>query len=1056
MIKNAKFYFPDGSTFVSDIIKESYQSHEILHNKLMSADGSCSFKIPYNTEIANNFKTQINLDKVKVEIKDERNQNIHTFYVKDSLSFEKTQKNQPISIQAISPSFFLNEDLPRTVVMLSKTVEAIIKNLLKEINYKGRISIPIYNTLPYFVAEEGDSVKSVINELLFEYGYVGFFDKDGNFTARDLYDIPEDTKMITEYLDGKSLREKIKIDVTEHEADFVSANYNKVEMVTDVLLFSDTQNADENNKCKIEIKSGYYMFESDDEKNTRLKTSYTNEKVNLLTYDSTLGDVLYASRIVPNVKFDDGIDYKISRFDEDGNDLVNQASLVAYNRGGSTAYCRQLEIYGDAFVATSYDSVVSSKGKKEKQFDLKYIYDKNTASTFATNVANWYRWSNFKLTVKTHNDYELGTFLKVFDYGIGTYYGRIISKKRTLKTSSIEYEIETINDFIPAQIDKSSSHINSTNGSGAVGVAGIDGAKGEAGDATLVYLERDSLVLGIDGDGYTVPYTYEIPIHIVANNQEMPCRIGQVTGVPMGMSVKPRYEKASNAQRLIITMDGSQGIKESGSITIPIIYKEVETGYRLSRHAPFYNVFHNSKRNLPYGTWKYKVPEKITTYQLSVDWTVARAGIYRGAKNTISGFLVDGNTPVYFGDYFTWTNSKSAFWSSPYTSEDVLGKTDEELAEWNKNFKGYWCIFKPATVYKWNGVKWVEDKSNEHNSTAFTDIMATCTNVLNANTSTVDEFLNNLVANTAFIKKLLATEAFITNLFASRILLTTGGSIEGCYSEDANGNPTSGFKLSADGKLKCVNGVFKGQIDATSGWFSGNIDSGPLHLQATPAGELSLQMSGSEWGYDLYTKLMRADILPGTYKLNNGSMLCGRRTPDNANFSYKYWTTSQGFDTSYRHTHIYFGYHVPFYVLLVPYWQNHYYHDHDDYRVWGTITTEHFQVFINGESWGEFTKNTIDRHTSHSSSRDDENKHYGTRSEESYDSGDKSGYEYYCNYGTNFNAYMPRTNIVFGADTYTFKLTNLPNFALAPSTAATGTVYGHQGADGHSYLCYKP
>ena len=1056
MISKVKFYFPDGSTAEADIIKESYQSHEVLHNKLMSADGSCSFKIPFDVEIANNFKSQINADKVKVEIKDEKGKNINTYYVKDSLTFEKTQKNQPIAIQAISPTFFLNEDLPRSVVMLSKTVETIVKNLLREIKFKGKVSVPIYNTLPYFVAQEGDSLKSVLNELLFEYGFVGYFDKDGNFTVKELFDLPEDLRMITDYLDGKSLREKIKITANQHEADFVSANYNKVEMVTDVLLFSDTQNGDANNKCKIEVKSGYYLFESDDEKKIRETTSYNHEKVNLLNYDCTLGDVLYASRIQEHITFDDGITYKISRFDEDGNDLINQASLVAYNSGSTTGYCRELEIYGDAFVATSYDSVVSSKGTKEKSFDLKYIYDKETASTFATNVANWYRWSNFKITVKTQNDYDLGTYLRVTDYGIGTYYGRIVSKKQTLKNNCIEYEIETVSDFEPATIDKANSTINTTNGSASVGVAGADGMKGEAGEPTLVYLEKDSLVLGIDGDGYTVPYSYEIPVHIVENGQEMPCKIGTVTGIPQGMTVKPRYDYASNAQKVIVTMDGSQGIKESGTITIPIIYKEVEKGYLISRHAPFYNVFYNSKRNLRYATWKYKKPEKTSTYVLSVDWTVARAGIYRGARDSISGFLVDGNVPVYFGDYFTWTGAKSAFWSSPYTSENVLAMTDEELAEWNRTFEGQWCIFKPATVYKWNGVKWVEDKSNEHNSTAFSDIMATCTNVLKSNTSTVDEFFNNIVANTAFVKKLLATEAFITNLFAKKIQLTSGGSIQGNYTEDARGNPTSGFKLSSDGKLKCVGGIFKGQIEATSGWFTGNIDSGCLHLNSTPAGTLAIEMSGSEWGYELYQKLLNADILPATYKLNKGSVLCGREVPDNANFSFKYWTTSQAFDTSYTHTHIHFGYHIPIYVLLIPYWQNHYYHDHTTYRVWGTITTEHFEVFINGQSWGEYTKNTISRSTSSSSSRYDENRHYGTRSEERYDSGDKSGYNYYCNYSTNYNAYMPRTRITFGDDTYTFKLTNLPNFSLVPSTASSGTIYGHTGSDGHYYLCYKP
>ena len=111
---------------------------------------------------------------------------------------------------------------------------------------------------------------------------------------------------------------------------------------------------------------------------------------------------------------------------------------------------------------------------------------------------------------------------------------------------------------------------------------------------------------------------------------------------------------------------------------------------------------------------------------------------------------------------------------------------------------------------------------------------------------------------------------------------------------------------------------------------------------------------------------------------------------------------------------------------------------------------------MNDQSWGIFTKNTIDRHTSSSFHRHDENRHYGTHPDENFDSGDVEGYRHYMDYETNYNERMAKTNLVFGAETYTFKLTNLPNFNIVPSTAASGTVYGHKGEDGHYYLCVKP
>lgn len=726
-ISKAKFYFPNGEEKESEIIKDSYNFQEIFHNGLKAADGSCSFKIPFNVEISNLFQSEINLGKVKIEIKDKDGSNINTYYCKDTLQIEKTQKNQPISIQAISPSFFIDETLKRTVVILGKTVAEIIKELLKEIDFVDVRTIPIYNRLNYFNANEGDKVKDIITELLFEYGYVSYFDSDGFFNARSLFDeMPEDTELITQVFDGTNLRDKVIIKVKTHEADYVAASYNKVEYFTNTLIFSDTQNADKNNKCKTEIKPYYCIFESTEEKDERLKNN-TGWKENYCEYDSTKGKVLYVSGITPDVYFDKGIEYSISRFDKDGNDLIDKCCLKAYNGTSETLYCRKLDIYGNAWIATELNTVVSSKGTKQKEFDLKYIQNKQDAENFVLNVANYYRFSNFEITAKSYVDYDLGSYVKITDYGIGTYYGRITQKKRTLKNDCIEYLIETISDYIPAKIEKTKNTRNGINAATAIkGDKGEKGDPGQDGSSLFVYLEQSSAVFNVDDIGKVEEAEVEIPIHVICDGVELPFKIGPIEKID-GLTIEEYINEESHGIRIRTTKDY---LLENGSFDIPIIYTEVTHAYIYGDHSKNYAI---GIRNGGIGFGSFTLDEtSITDYNLVFTYSTARLALYRGVKNKIDGFLKpDTDFNLHRGDWFTWTGDD--------TSE---------------TYNGVKVTFMTAKVYKWNGSYWEEDSNPEHQMAAFSDVLSVADQKLELNNEYIKDLLKRLATNNAFLDRL--------------------------------------------------------------------------------------------------------------------------------------------------------------------------------------------------------------------------------------------------------------------------------------------------------------
>lgn len=1083
-ISKAKFYFPNGEEKESEIIKDSYNFQEIFHNGLKAADGSCSFKIPFNVEISNLFQSEINLGKVKIEIRDKDGININTYYCKDTLQIEKTQKNQPISIQAISPSFFIDETLKRTVVMLGKTVAEIIKALLKEIEFVDVRTIPVYTKLTYFVANEGEKVKDIITELLFEYGYVSYFDCDGFFNARPIYEeLPENTDQITQSFDGTNLREKVIIKAKAHEADYVSASYNTVEYFRNTLIFSDTQNADDNNKCTIEIKPYYCIFESTEEKDERLKNN-SGWKENYCEYDSTKGKVLYVSGISPDVYFDRGIEYNISRFDSEGNDLVDKCCLKAYNGTGASKFCRKFDIYGDAWIATEINTVISSTGTKVKEFDLKYIQNKQDAENFALNVANYYRFSNFEITAKSYVDYDLGSYVKITDYGIGTYYGRIIQKKRTLKNDCIEYLIETITDYTPAEIEKTKSKRNGTNA--AIAIKGDKGEKGDPGTdgaSLFVYAEQSTAVFNVDDIGQVEEAEVEIPIHVICDGVEMPFKIGPLDQ-PAGMSVEEYQNEESHGIRLHTTKDY---LLENGTLDIPIIYTEVTHAYIYGDHSKNIALGINGT-GFGYGSFSFD-ETSITDYNLVFTYSTARLAIYRGAKNTIDGFLApDTEFNLHRGDWFTWTGEET---SETYNKHEVK--------------------FETAKVYKWNGVCWEEDSNSEHQIVAisdvlsvaeanltqnnqliatllsrlsnnetwkklesklaenndfikllnsnveFTDLLATnealikklianqafinslvsnesFTDLLSANTAFIQDltanaaFVNQLVANDSFVKELTASTsfidylvtqtAFINAIFARNITLSFGGWIQ---SEGFDGN-TTGFRLNGNGTFECVNGKFNGAID-----------SGPLKLNRSSAGNYTLSRgSGTELS-DIYNTLLENGIFDGEF--NVSGIFNGANTT-----KIRFYATTTTKSKSY-------AYVTNIGSVYTRKWQlgdmsgTSRYRD-VTYDLYTETITNYKYIFVsdNGQIEGTRVKNSVGISRSMTYSQE----YLDTYFEKGWKSLPYPEIAGPVNEYDNSNGITNGdTSLTFGEDTMTFKLLNLPNRKL--STLPVGCVYQENG-----------
>lgn len=421
-----RFEFKNG-ILERDFITDSFEITEVYFKNLEPADNTAKLKIPFDTEIANKLKAF--KEDIRVRIVNDDNSYLFTGYLRNDFSFTKTQRNEPIQIEIVSPSFLLDKDLKEPITEFKKTVDEIIKKLLKKAGVTNIPDTGINNILSVFIAKDGDNIKEIITNLCFEFGYVFNFDNDGLFRVYPLFNIPE-TQNITQTFDGTNILQSVTMNKKEQEADNIHAEWSRIDYKERTLIFSDTQNATDIDKCNIKISPNSFVFDTEE---------------NYIKYDSTLGEIFCVKKITStDIIADSGIDYSVTN-------LGKKGLFTAKNNTGLEKLIRKFDVYGDAYIKTSSNITKSSKGYKIKKYELFYLNTKQETENLVQKIQNYYEYADFTLSLKSKTDYALGSFVKVFENGIGTIYARIIEKKKQYK-SSFDYKLDAISEYTPAEI----------------------------------------------------------------------------------------------------------------------------------------------------------------------------------------------------------------------------------------------------------------------------------------------------------------------------------------------------------------------------------------------------------------------------------------------------------------------------------------------------------------------------------------------------------------------------------------------------------------------------
>lgn len=425
-----KFTFSDNSTITSDYITTSYTKTENCHNKLRPVDNSCSLDVLFSTALANKLKLDGD-NNIKAEVRDGNNNLLFTGYLRKTFNFTKTQKNQPIKIEIVSPGFLLDKKIQTRRVFIGQTVATIVHEL-GLLAGQNITAATITNVVDIAVFNEGESIYDSIAQILFEHGYSFTYDKAGIFSIFQLFNVPSFPP--STILDGSDCLNAISITRNERSYDGASARWGKVEQKSDVLYRDDETQEIANN--------GYYKGNEDN-----------TDGLHYLEYDSSYGEVIQAI----SAEVSTTTNPSSASVQKTFQNLGNRASFILKNVNGNIITLSSLVVTGSAYIKTSDNISKTSSSDRLYEFELKYIHDKATADAIVKNVAEYYRWSQYTIILQSKANVSVGNYIQVSDSGIGTYTGRIIKKTWNGRSKVYSYTVETVTDYSPATVQSENS-----------------------------------------------------------------------------------------------------------------------------------------------------------------------------------------------------------------------------------------------------------------------------------------------------------------------------------------------------------------------------------------------------------------------------------------------------------------------------------------------------------------------------------------------------------------------------------------------------------------------
>lgn len=353
----------------------------------------------------------------------------------------------------------------------------------------------ITSTVPYLVVLPDDKTTyaQVLSDLLFEYGYVYYFNPDGTMSI-----IPSVNTGTVTYsttfdvsLTGGNARGEILATKRPERYDDIRVKYDEVELRSNLVIFEDTSGATGSQSCNIELAAtgdpdglDYYPKNSG---TVEVFSEYQSpEGYTIKAAYGALLDAEYESGIVESTPF---------------TNYYRRGSFSLHNTAAAAKKITKLRITGPAYIvaAQSIARLDVASGKKQLEYTCKYLTSTPDAQALARRLTQYYRYSDHTYMVQSQEDVAVGDYVLLYDNvfsGISQKC-RVIGKLEDTQTKSKTYELEAVADFVSASLVDEGINIPAN-------TSAMDQILAMADDSIISPQEKSTIALrweDINGDG---------------------------------------------------------------------------------------------------------------------------------------------------------------------------------------------------------------------------------------------------------------------------------------------------------------------------------------------------------------------------------------------------------------------------------------------------------------------------------------------------------------------------------------------------------------------------
>lgn len=842
---------PNGTTLNTDIVRSSYQYTECLYNDLSPVDNSVKCTIPYSVDLTNALQGYIN-DYIAATLKDDDGTAIFTGYVRKQASMSKTTKNNDIAIELVPPSVLLNENYGQNTSFINRSMNTVISSLIStKLPNSTVINCPDV-TVQICKVGESDNVKTVITDLLFERGYTWTFNAAGVFTCVKLFGMQPSTIGQT-FSDGQSgnMYGSYNQDVKERQYDSICAEFKEIAYKENQVIFDDTSTK--------KLGAGGWLFGNPN--GGYLK--YDCDGVQSVEYIENASVSVIATRSY-SVTFEN---------------LYTKGKIILHDTSSNPNTISNIKVTGSGYFVTATSKAKSSNGKKEKTYNVKYLFNRALIEALVKDINDYYRYSATKLTLKSSSDFALGSYCNVVSEGAGQYTARIIRKTHTATSDLITYELESVSSYTPAVVTTDSvleSQTVPVTTAGSFIPALRLSTYGVSSFPAVVTINC------VSSDGNT-DKPYNAYIRILKD------------GTTIYRSSNPeqslRYTIPSGTQTAVVRMETKDGViyDEEKIVTLSEDGTTVLNNNRYQLFEPAGHSFTATYKGFCSGvekdTWITKIEglsgisssftgnvatftpngEVIDDSEATISIDVQKDEPYVIGINTDNGVIIIGYGSVklgFSGIVYVTENLKAENYNIAAIQpaiEEVKNDTTEIIkTEIVRNaylgsisnpllipstpeYGDYWLCsgnmsnYDKGSIYICTGFEdtglhnpvWELDSNITHQQTAMADTLAILDSIGEENLANL--FVRNLVASTAFIRKLFAEKLIMNNTSGDGGFMKSArysGTIGENGTITAYGN--EGWAVDWDGNadftnMHATNSHFEGEIQATNSTFSGTV-----------------------------------------------------------------------------------------------------------------------------------------------------------------------------------------------------------------------------------------